>query len=264
MSDTSSEQDAAKATAGGRGDAPSAAAQVRGLLRRAGTGTLASALARDRSGWPYPSLVLLTVDHAGQPLLLLSDLADHTANLKADPRLGLLVGEVAGLDDPLTGPRAGILGTIEPAEDPALLERVVRRHPGAAGYAGFADFRLYRLHVARAHLVAGFGRIHWLDATELLFDTAGHEALAAAEAGIVAHMNEDHLDAIAVIAARILGRPGEGWSMTGVDPEGCDLRRGPDLARVAFEKPVHDAETCRVELVRLTRHARRLAGEAGA
>lgn len=241
------------------------AAEVRRLLRSAATGTLASALARDGPksgswGWPYPSLVLLTVDHPGHPLLLLSDLADHTANLKADPRLGLLVSDVAGLDDPLTGPRAGVLGIAEPADDPALLARVVRRHPGAAVYAGFADFHLYRLRIARAHLVAGFGRIHWLEAAELLADTAGHEALAAAEAEIVAHMNEDHLDAVAAMAAHLLHLPDEGWVLTGVDPEGCDLRRGAELARLDFDKPVHDAESCRVELVRLTRRARKRAG----
>ncbi len=245
------------------------AAEVRRLLRTAGTAALASRLARggpdsESWGWPYPSLVLLTVDHAGHPLLLLSDLADHTANLKADPRLGLLVSDVAGLDDPLTGPRAGVLGTVEPSDDPDLLARVVRRHPGAAVYAGFADFHLYRIRLARAHLVAGFGRIHWLEGPELSFDTAGREALAAAEAEIVAHMNEDHLDAIAAMAAHLLHLPGEGWAMTGVDPEGCDLRRGPDLARLAFDTPVHDAESCRVELVRLTRRARKRPGNATA
>jgi hypothetical protein len=232
---------------------------VRGLLRRARTGALSSALARDDSGWPYPSLALVTVDHAGNPLLLLSDLADHTANLKADPRLGLLVGETEGLDDPLTGARAGVLGRAEKVADEALLQRVVRRHPGAAIYAGFTDFNLYRLTVERAHLVAGFGRIHWLEAGDVLLDTAGAEALAAAEAEIVEHMNEDHADAIAVMAERLLGLAGSGWELAGVDPEGCDMRLGPTLARLPFDKRAHDAESCRVELVRLTRRARKAA-----
>jgi putative heme iron utilization protein len=46
--------------------------------------------------------------------------------------------------------------------------------------------------------------------------------------------------------------------MTGVDPEGFDLReavRG-ECARLAFDKPVRDPETARVELVRLVKRAR--------
>jgi hypothetical protein len=245
----------------GEGQTDDPAVEVRAMLRRARTAALATALARDGSGWPYPSLVLATVDHAGHPLLLLSDLADHTANLKADRRAGLLVGETAGLADPLTGPRAGVLGKIERPEDPALLDRVVRRHPGAAMYAGFADFKLYRLRIERAHLVAGFGRIHWIEGGKLAFDVSGTAGLAEAEGDIVAHMNEDHADALAVMAEALLGRPGDGWVLTGVDPEGCDLRRetdgAPDVARLAFDKPAHDAESCRVELVRLTRRARK-------
>ncbi len=261
---------------------PSPAQQVRRLLRQAETATLTTALARDGRdspgwGWPYPSLVLATVDHAGCPLLLLSDLADHSANLAADGRAGFLVRAGAGQADPLAGARAAVLGRIAPSDDPLLKQRVLRRHPGAAVYADFADFRLYRLAVERAHLVAGFGRIHWLTAAELLFDTAACVPLAAAEAEIVAHMNADHADALAVMAAQFLALPeadaesddagegaqaGAGWTMTGVDPEGCDLRRGGRLARLDFAKPVHDAESCRVELVRLTRQARRRAQSA--
>jgi hypothetical protein len=35
-------------------------------------------------------------------------------------------------------------------------------------YAGFGDFRLYRMAIARAHVVAGFGRIRWIEAAALL------------------------------------------------------------------------------------------------
>ncbi|MFQ6016651.1 MAG: HugZ family protein [Kiloniellaceae bacterium] len=242
---------------------------VRGLMRRAGRAALASALARDRSARPYASLVLAAVDHDASPILLLSDLADHTRNLKADPRLALLFDGTAGHEDPLTGPRASVLGRARAIDDPALAARLtarfVARHPGAQGYAGFGDFRLHRVTVESVHLVAGFGQIHWLAGAEVTLDTGPCQALAAAEAGIVAHMNRDHGDALELIAAEILGldRPGPegaGWTMTGIDPEGFDLRRGAELARAGFDKPVADAETARAELARLTKRARDQAG----
>ena len=67
-------------------------------------------------------------------------------------------------------------------------------------------------------------------------------ALAAAEPEIVAHMNADHADAVQLYARRLLGRAGEGWRMTGIDPEGLDLRRQSETdgetARLDFAEPV--------------------------
>lgn len=211
-------------------------------------------------GWPYASLVLLATDHAAHPVLLLSDLADHTRNLKADPRASLLIDGTAGLDEPLTGARVTLQGQIAALEDDSLLARYIARHPSASFYAGFKDFNLYRMNVERAHLVAGFGRIHWVEAAELLFDATPHAALAAAEADIVAHMNEDHADALDLYAAKLLGLDGIGWRMTGIDPEGIDLRRGGAVARLDFtafgEAPASDAERARAALVRLVKRAR--------
>lgn len=216
------------------------------------------------AGAPYGSLVLIACAPDGSPLLLLSDLADHTKNLKADARASLLIDGTGGLDDPLTGARASLQGTLEAVtEDPSppspgasgLLHRFLRRHPSARRYAGFGDFNLYRFRVRRAHLVAGFGRIHWLDGAAVLPDRAP-AMLSAAEAEIIDHMNADHGDAVALYANRLLGLPGVGWRLTGVDAEGCDLRRGGQTGRLDFDRPVADAEGARGALVRLVKRAR--------
>jgi hypothetical protein len=44
-----------------------------------------------------------------------------------------------------------------------------------------------------------------------------------------------------------------GWRLTGVDPEGAGLRRGPRPARLRSRQPVLDPESARAELVRLAR-----------
>lgn len=246
---------------------PSPGTIVRHLMRSADRATLATTQRADSSAGPsaagcaYASLVLVAAAPDGAPLLLLSDLADHTRNLKADSRCSLLYDGTAGLADPLTGPRATVLGRIEviARSDPGfkpLLGRFVRRHPSAAFYAGFGDFNLYRLVPETAHLVAGFGAIHWLNADAFAKPAADPAALAEAEADVVDHMNEDHGDAVALYANRLLGLSGVGWRLTGVDVEGADLRRGGETARLWFDKPAHDAEGARVELVRLVKRAR--------
>jgi putative heme iron utilization protein len=113
---------------------------------------------------------------------------------------------------------------------------------------------MYRLAVERVHIVAGFGRIRWIDGAKALDEPV--TALIERESDIVGHMNQDHADALDLYATRLLGRSGTGWRMTGIDPEGADLRREGEVARLAFACRVLDAEAARAELVRLVRDAR--------
>lgn len=219
-----------------------------------------AALATSLDGRPYVSLVAVACDSDASPLLLLSDLAEHTRNLLAEPRVSLLFEATAGHADPLAGPRLTLLGQAERSDDPRLLARFAARHPASAVYAGFADFHLYRVAIERGHLVAGFGRIAWVEGEKLRF-TGDTAALAEAEQEIVTHMNADHADAVQLYAGRLLGRGGTGWRMTGIDPEGLDLRRdgetGGETARLDFNAPIGTAEEARRVLIALVEEARR-------
>jgi putative heme iron utilization protein len=227
--------------------------EIRRLLRGAAEAGLSTLSAED--GGPYGSLVLLAVDHDATPLLLLSDLAVHSRNLAADPRLCLLVQATAGYDDPLEGPRASLLGRAERDDDPRRLARFVARHPAAAGYAGFRDFHLYRVELERAHLVAGFGRIHWVAASEVLYRGATAAPMAE-EAALLAEFNGTREEELGLMARHLLGRAAGAWRLTGVDPEGGDLRCGRAVARLAFDPALGEAEGCRARLLRLGGEAR--------
>lgn len=238
------------AAGGGPGD------RVRALLRGADRATLAT-VQRDDGGWPYASLVMLAADMSARPLLLISRLADHTQNLERDPRASLMVDATQGLDEPLTGARATVMGrmtVIDGSDASAARDRFLRRHPSAEMYAGFGDFDLWRMSVERAHLVAGFGDIHWIDGDAVACPSNG--PLAGQESEVVEHMNADHADAVELYARVLLSRRGSGWRLTGVDAEGADLRCAGEVARLTFDKPVRDAEGARVELVRLVKRAR--------
>src|SRR5262249_15544347 len=138
--------------------------------------------------------------------------------------------------DPLTGPRVTLLGTLGKTADPRLKARFVARHPSAALYADFADFHLYRVMVTRAHFVAGFGRIHWIEAPDLVFDAG--PGLADEEESLLQQLSEK-ADRLAQLAT---GRRAEGWRVTGVDPEGIDLRREAAVARIEFPAPARSAD----------------------
>lgn len=227
---------------------------VRDLVRGLDRAALATGLPGEGGPWPYASLVLVAVDHDLSPILLLSELAEHTKAIAADSRVSLLFDGTQGLEQPLTGPRVTLVGRAVRTDDKRLAHRFLARHPDAEMYAGFKDFHFFRIALERAHLVGGFGKIHWLAADELHVRPA--EGLAEAEAGIVSHMNEDHADALQLYAGRLLGLAGEGWRMTGIDPEGVDLRRGGQVARLPFDAPLAAAGEARKILVALVAKAR--------
>ncbi len=137
---------------------------ARRLLAEAGHAALAS-LGPD--GHPHASLVLLATAPDLTPLMLLSDLSQHAAHLKADPRMSLLIDGATRAERDLTEPRLTVTGRAAPLDDGALVDRFVARHPSARTYAGFADFRLYAVTPQAGLLIAGFGAIHRLEAADL-------------------------------------------------------------------------------------------------
>jgi putative heme iron utilization protein len=229
---------------------------VRDLIRRRDRAALATALpSGDGSAWPYASLVLVAVDHDLSPILLMSDLAEHSKAIAADPRVALLFDGTGGLAQPLTGPRVTAMGRAARTDDERLRRRFLRHHPDAAMYAGFGDFHVYKVALERTHLVGGFGKIRWIDPGELLA-VPPLQDLAEGEEGIVAHMNQDHADAVQLYAEKLLGLPGTGWAMTGIDAEGIDLRLQGEVARLPFETPMAAAADARPILVSLVAKAR--------
>ncbi len=221
------------------------AALGRRLLRRCARAALATSL----RGAPYASLVLTAADLDASPLLLLSDIAQHSRNIAFDPRVSLLFDGAEAGDDRLDGPRLSVLGQARRCNDPGRLARFTRLRPSSARYARFSDFQLYRVAVERAHLVAGFGRIEWIDGGEFLL-TADLAPFAAAEAGLLDEINRDHRRALEALMRRRRGRGGSDWQVVGLDPEGADLRCAAAEARIEFAAAV-TAAAARAALLQL-------------
>ena len=233
-------------------------AQGKSLLRSTRAGTLATL---DRNtGHPFASLVNVATDFDGAPLILVSRLSTHTANLEADSRASLLLA-AAGKGDPLAHPRLTLTGSFariardDPAEA-AVRRRFLARHPKAELYAGFADFSFWRLDPLSAHLNGGFARAADLKAADILTDISGAEDLRQAEPGAIAHMNADHADAVRLYATKLAGAADGPWRVTGIDPDGLDLALGDAVARLPFPQRVTDAQGLRSLLVTLAAAAR--------
>ncbi|MGH6801450.1 MAG: HugZ family protein [Methylocella sp.] len=237
-----------------------ALAQAKELLRSVRAGALATMV--PGSAFPFASLVNVASAPDGSPILLLSRLAAHTRHLASDPRLSLLLVQT-GAGDPLAHPRVTIMGRgaciAEPDFRAALKARFLARHPKSALYADFGDFAFWRVAMEEAHLIGGFGRQGHFKALSLVTSLDGAEALVAAEAQALSHVNAYDQAALASLAAAQVGRPDGPWQATGIDPEGIDLGCGDRTARIAFPRPVRALQDLREILPELVEAARQSA-----
>jgi putative heme iron utilization protein len=217
--------------------APDMRLEARLVMRSCDRVALATALKGD--GRPYVSLAAVASETDATPLLLFSTMSDHTKNLAVDARASLLFDGTSGFPNPQEGPRATLVGRIEPVPEAAregARRRFLARHPGAALYVGFGDFAFYRVAIERVHWVGGFGRAAWLDGLPLV-DARVAAAFAGAEAALV-ERSASQAEGLAA-AAKLRGT---GWRLAAIDPDGCELVRGKRSRRLAFAQPLSDPD----------------------
>lgn len=229
-----------------------AARQARELLLKEYRGVL-STHSKSMPGFPFGSVVPYCLDAEGNPLILISRIAQHTHNLQKDPKCSLLVGE-RGAEDVQAVGRLTVLAEARKLESPeaveAAAERYYRYFPDSRNYHSAHDFDFWVLQPVRHRYIGGFGAIHWLDQVTLANPFAGK-----AELSMVEHMNSDHAKAIAHYVA-LSGLPDtEPAQMTGIDSEGMHLRIGQGLHWLAFPEPCNNPTQVREALVSLAHAA---------
>jgi putative heme iron utilization protein len=237
---------------------PTHAERARTLVSRITTGTLCT-LALEPEGYPYGSFVTVAFDN-GNPVFLISALAEHTKNLERDPRASLLVAE-SGAADPLANGRVTMLGlcTQVAGDGGSARAAFLTVHPNAAYYADFRDFAFWCLRVTAIRYIGGYGRMSWIGHDD--WRTARPDPLAPHAAGAIAHMNADHADAM-VLYCKAFSKATDVTSatMTGVDRYGFEMSaktaQGPRPVRVAFAEPVTTPEELRATLVAMVKDAR--------
>jgi len=239
---------------------PSHAERVRTLLSLASVATM-STLSRRHEGFPFGSLMPFALDSSGRPIFLISNMAMHTQNLKADPRCSLFVGQVGTDGDALGAARATLIGHAEPVPDDeiaSIREKYLARHENSRYWVDFADFSFFRLQLVDLYYVGGFGVMGWVQAKD--YEQASPDPLAEAASGILAHMNADHVEAMILLAKSHAGVETTEATMTSVDRLGFTLRlktsEGMKNARINFPNEVAKPQQTRRELVEMVRQAK--------
>ena len=229
-----------------------AATEARQFLSSTHSGVLSTISAR-LGGYPFGSIAPFVLDHDGNPLILISTIAEHTKNIQADARVSLIAFDPA-TPDMQAGARLTVIGKAIPTDkDERLRARYLRYFPQAEGYFGMHDFLFHRIEMEQARFIGGFGKIHWIAGDEL---RAPPHRLAAEETAILDHMNADHAENLRAYCRHVHGVEAAQAAMIGIDTAGFDVRADGKLLRFAFDTPVTDAQEARQALVALAKACR--------
>jgi len=238
---------------------PTHAERVRTLISLSSVATL-STLSRKHVGFPFGSLMPYALDIAGRPIFLISNMAMHTQNLKADSRASLFIGQAGADGDPLGAARATLIGHVEPvpANDIDIARgRYLTQHENSRYWVDFADFAFFRLQPIDIYYVGGFGVMGWVNAVD--YEQSSPDPLAEAAQSILAHMNADHIDSMILLARRHAHLEATEASMISVDRLGFSLRLktsdGMKGARINFLREVTTPQETRKVLVEMVRQA---------
>jgi heme oxygenase (biliverdin-IX-beta and delta-forming) len=209
-------------------------------------------------GFPFGSMMPYAADDLGRPIFFISSMAMHTQNLRQDPRASLLITQPDVAGDPLGAARLTLLGDVTEAPSTVVRELYLSRYENAKFWQDYTDFAYYRLQVSAVYFIGGFGVMGWISAED--YGSALPDPLAKAAPGIIRHMNDDHADALRLIAHRFAGEPSDEAAMTAVDRLGFHLRlKAGDRIhgrRVAFLREVKDPEDARAVFVEMVRQAK--------
>jgi putative heme iron utilization protein len=237
--------------------------EVRALYARERNGMLCT-LSKKMAGWPFGSITPYAVAAGGEPVILISEIAEHTRNLREDARASLLIQDSQALDDPQAAARVTLMGYAMPVPAP-YVEDARRRYldlfPGSASYFQIHDFTLFQIKVSRVRFIGGFGEIHWLDGDEVIAGAGSKlDPLAPHIEMICKHMDEDHADALRLYSAAFAQTEAGAAEMIHVDSEGFDMiaiteSRHKHL-RIAFPNRVTTTDDVRREMVEMVRLAR--------
>jgi len=202
------------------------------------------------------------LDDRGRPIFLISTMAMHTQNLRADPRASLLVTQAGADGDPLGASRVTLIGEVRSVPEPEMAETrklYLARYENSKYWVDFEDFSFYRMNLVDVYYVGGFGVMGWIIAAE--YDHAQPDPLCDAAERIVQHMNTDHKDALVTLARTFAAIEAEEVEMISVDRLGFHVRAktrdGIRGARIAFLREVSDSAETRRVIIEMVQQASR-------
>ncbi len=204
-------------------------------------------------GYPYGSVAPYVVNHQGMPVILISNLAEHTKNIAHNAQVSLLAFSNEG--DLQENARLTLLAKAEQTdkENDLLRARYLRYLPQAESYFDAHDFSFYTLYITQARYIAGFGKMGWVEGDDFQIPS---NPLFTEEVGILDHMNQDHVENLKAYCRHFHQVNPETIEMIGIDSLGFDVRTENQQLRFNFAHTISNAQEARTALVDMAKQCR--------
>lgn len=210
-----------------------------------------STYSQDVPGYPFGSVTPFVLSNENVPIILISDIAQHTKNLKADSKCCLTI--FSNQTNAQNNFRITIIGDGEINEDEKIGQKYFNFFPESKNYFKTHNFFFYTIRPKRVRFIAGFGDIHWIETNEWNHSEVNWKD---EETGIIDHMNKDHKNVLELMAKKLFEQSTNDVKLISIDPNGAHIKIDKDIYYHGFDKSAFTTEQMREAFVDLAKRLR--------
>jgi len=230
-------------------------AEARDLLNSRDFGVL-STISVKLKGIPFGSVVPYCLDKDGQPVVLISRIAEHTHNISSDSKSSITILNY-DQEDVQSKARITLSGKMEIInnEEIEVKSKYYRYFPNSVEYNTVHNFSFYKLKLISIRYIGGFGKIYWIEGEDFL---SNNPFFGEDENRIIEHINQDHLKDLILYCKHykhINVKKQDDLSMVGIDSYGFDLLHNLKKIRFTFNHTISTLVEAREAMVQMSKSA---------
>ncbi|MGF1739929.1 pyridoxamine 5'-phosphate oxidase family protein [Vibrio profundum] len=217
-----------------------------------------STVSRKLKDYPFGSVAPFISSYEGKPVIYISDIAQHTKNMKSHNKVSLTIfGDPKSNDDQNQNARVTIMGDAKLLDKEAsaqIRQRFLQQFPQYVDYPIDHGFNFWVIEPQLVRYIGGFAQAYWIEKKDWLLPTPDWNSQAELE--MAEHMNLDHVDAMKVLLTALNRTPEKSIAMTGIQPDGCYIRNGSQSTYHEFKEFAMTSKDVKDQLIQKIAQAR--------
>jgi len=225
-------------------------------LYRTTNAAILSTMSNKYEGYPFGSFITYVSDRNRTLFMYTSDIAQHTKNLKSNPKACVTLFKLDTDYDKQNSSRLTLMGDLKTVSNEELddcQDRFIKFLPESKKYSSMHDFKFYKLVISRVRWIGGFGDIAWLNPKNWNDEKP---KWSKNETMMIDHMNEDHSNVVQSALNAQYGIKDKKAQMIALTIDGYYISSKENIYFINFDKPVIKALDYRKILVKQAKEYR--------
>ena len=225
-------------------------------LYRTTNAAILSTMSNKYEGYPFGSFITYVSDRNRTLFMYTSDIAQHTKNLKSNPKACVTLFKLDTDYDKQNSSRLTLMGDLKTVSNEELddcQDRFIKFLPESKKYSSMHDFKFYKLVISRVRWIGGFGDIAWLNPKNWNDEKP---KWSKNETMMIDHMNEDHSNVVQSALNAQYGIKDKKAQMIALTIDGYYISSKENIYFINFDKPIYKALDYRKILVKQAKEYR--------